>query len=106
MSNATSETLTLDRLLKFLNGEAPVSGRWFGEKYEGEPAFWWRPELKRLIETEIQERVKEARLADFTRMKNYYNRGNLKVWDEPDNNHNSVYLDDIIAELTKEGGES
>lgn len=41
----------------------------------------------------------QERIDDFKRMRNYYGRGNIKLWDEPDNNHNSVYLDDHIAEL-------
>ena len=41
--------LTLEQLVAFLCGEESISGRWFGEKYEGEPAFWWRPVLKKLL---------------------------------------------------------
>lgn len=52
--------ITLDNLLKFLCGEESINGRWFGEYYDGEPSFWWRPELKRLIEAYVTTRVKEA----------------------------------------------
>lgn len=60
-NQASEDELTLEKLLKFLCGEEPISGRWFGEKYEGEPAFWWRPELKRLIRTEKLKLLAEVR---------------------------------------------
>ncbi len=48
---------------------------------------------------DTQRAVLEARIDDFTRMRDYYDRGNIKLWDEPDNNLNPVYLDDHLDEL-------
>ena len=56
-------------------------------------------ELKLVIEAEATRRSIEARIDDFQRMKDYYGRGNIKLWDEPDNNLNSAYLDDHLDEL-------
>lgn len=56
-------------------------------------------DIMQLIASRDQQIALEARLEDFTRMEEYYGRGNLKLWDEPDNNDNSVYLGDYIATL-------
>lgn len=75
-NTAKDEELTLDKLLKFLSGEESINGRWFGESYEGEPAFWWRPELKRLIKQYgLEQRLDELDARQFSSKDpiSYYN---------------------------------
>lgn len=40
----------LPEVIKFLLGEAPLDGHWFGDSYARGGKFWWRPELRKLFE--------------------------------------------------------
>ncbi|MDP9196105.1 MAG: DUF551 domain-containing protein [Pseudomonadota bacterium] len=42
----------LDEVVKFLCGQGPLNGVWFGEKPEGETGnFWWRKHLRKALNT-------------------------------------------------------
>lgn len=47
----------------------------------------------------LQQAELRGELNGFKQMRDYYGRGNIKLWDEPDNNFNNVHLDDHIAAL-------
>jgi hypothetical protein len=40
------ELPALDDIHAFLLGERHLRGLWFGERYDGVPAFWWRKYLR------------------------------------------------------------
>ena len=40
-------TITMNQVSKFLLGEAPLDGAWFGDKHPSKRgAFWWREHLR------------------------------------------------------------
>lgn len=43
---------TRAELIAFLHGNGPMRGRWFSDRYEGVPAYWWRRYLP-LLEAPI-----------------------------------------------------
>jgi hypothetical protein len=46
-----------DDVFKFLQGEGPLDGAWFGDKPAGERGdFWWRKHLSAEVERLTQER--------------------------------------------------
>lgn len=51
----------LEKLLDFLEGKKEYKGRWFGDKTSGvEGAYWWRRDMRNIIEEDIENRVNEA----------------------------------------------
>lgn len=60
-NNTSDDELTLEDLVAFLCGEKSLSGRWYGEKYEGEPTFWWRPKLRQLICEREEQAAREIK---------------------------------------------
>lgn len=54
-------TITIDQVSKFLLGEAPLDGVWFGDKHpEKRGWFWWRKHLRDALAAQPEHKHTEA----------------------------------------------
>ena len=59
-------TITIDQVSKFLLGEAPLDGVWFGDKHpEKRGWFWWRKHLRDALAAQPEHKHTEAEVQEL-----------------------------------------
>ena len=63
----------LEVFLKFLGGSGEYKGRWFGDRPNGtDGAYFWRKDLRPIIEAYVTTRVKEAERLATAELRTWY----------------------------------
>lgn len=77
-NKSTSKDEPLDEILKFLYGEIPLDGLWFGDSSPDKPPFWWRTKLRETLPSYVATEVLKE-LRDFAGVEDDDWTGNVAI---------------------------